>query len=547
MSETVEDLDQPLPPPPPRKSKNGGAALPPHQRDDVSSSAEAFSGQDDRSVFEWLTEVGTGASLKIKLIRVTPATWQGHNIKGHIDEFDTPFSEKEIQSRFGGGKFLVRTWKQSAKGNWVYSGTRTFEIAGDPKVTGELLHGGAEEKETLVPLEGPATTRAMNMVERVAEQERKRAERMEDEIRSTRSSGPDMGFFNAAMEPIRAQIEALNAQLLASQRIAADKDARILELATRKPETTFQDTLLGKMVDGESARIEGIRENHASELRQLRENHASELKSAREHQREELAMRENTHAREISTLERSHASSMDSLKLSYEGRIDSFKSRISDLEQRLTQMGAELGTMRDKKDKGLIEQMEEMATVKNAMEALGMGGAGEPQGSVLERIAMGVLESPVVKAIATRVEQTPAQQAALQAPPQQQPPQRRVRRAAPPQPQHAPQEVSADGQPLAPQMVGQIQPVRLKINPADVQIAINLLEGAVKNGTDAATFAESARSMVPGDILAAVKQLGVDAFLKDVAKLDDGSPLATMAGRNFLRKVVKYLTEGTAE
>ena len=535
----MEDVDQPVAPPP-RKPKNG---LPPNPREEVSSAAEMFSGQDDRSVFEWLTEVGTGASLKIKLIRVTPATWQGHNIKGHIDEFDTPFSEKEIQSRFGGGKFLVRTWKQSAKGNWVYSGTRTFEIAGDPKVTGELMHGGvAEEKELSLPPEGMATTRAMNMVERVAEQERKRAERMEDEIRSSRREGPDMAMFNAALAPLNAQIAAMNAQLLAAQKVASDKDTRILELATRKPETTFQDTLLGKMVDGESARIEGIRENHASELRQLRENHASELKASREHHREELAMRENTHAREINTLERSHASSMDSIKLSYEGRIDAFKSRISDLEQRLSQMGAELGAIRDKKDKGLIEQMEEMATVKNAMEALGMGGGGEPQGSVMERIAMGVLESPVVRAIATRVEQAPAQ--ATPPPQQAAPPQRRRRPAPPPQ---QPQQAAPPTAPQAPQAVGQMAPVRIQVNPADVLIAVNLLEGAIKNGTDPVTFAESARSMVPADILAAVKQLGVDAFLKSVAKLEDGSPLATMGGRNFLRKVVKYLSDGTTE
>ena len=90
-------------------------------------------------------------------------------------------------------------------------------------------------------------------------------------------------------------------------------------------------------------------------------------------------------------------------------------------------------------------------------------------------------------------------------------------------------------------------PVRIQVNPADVLIAVNLLEGAIKNGTDPVTFAESARSMVPADILAAVKQLGVDAFLKSVAKLEDGSPLATMGGRNFLRKVVKYLSDGTTE
>jgi len=539
-SELDEGMDD-TPPPPQQKRKQPQQQAP---REEVSSTAEAMSQQDERSVYEFLTDLGTGANLKIKLIRVSPSTWLGHNIKGHLDEFDAPFTEKEVFNRFGGGKYMIRTWKPGARGNLVYSGTKTFEVAGDPKVTGELTHDDGKDTP-VTPLEGPATVRAMGMMERQAEEERKRAERFENEARQNRNAGPDMNMINAALTPLRDQIKAMNDQLIANQKIISDKDAKILELVTRKPESTFQDKLLDKMVDGESARIESLRENHASELRQLRETNASDLKSAREHAQDELRQRETVHTREIENLNRSIASTTDALKLSYEGRIDAFKSRISDLEQRLTQQGAELGSLRDKKDKGLIEQMEEMATVKNAMEALGMAG-GQEQGSVLERIAMGVLDSPILKAVATRVEQAPT------APP---PPQRR--RRAPPREQqqtvNVPQQPPAEGAPPAEgqpgQPVGQMVPAKktIKINPADVKIAVNLLEGAFKNGTDPTVFAESARSMVPGDILGVVKQIGVDAFLKDVAQLDSSSPLATMGGRNFLRKVVKYLTEGVTE
>lgn len=541
--ESEEGMDEAPPSPPPPQKRRQPPPQPP--REEVSSTAEAMSQQDERSVYEFLTDLGTGANLKIKLIRVSPSTWMGHNIKGHLDEFDAPFTEREVFARFGGGKFMIRTWKPGARGTLVYSGTKTFEIAGDPKVTGELTQDDGKDTP-VVPLEGPATARAMSMMERQADEERKRAERFENEARQNRNSGPDMSMINAALNPLRDQIKAMNDQLIASQRIISDKDEKILELVTRKPESTFQDKLLDKMVDGESARIESLRENHASELRQLRETNASDLKAAREHVSDELRQRENAHAREITNLERAHTSTVDGLKLSYEGRIDALKSRISDLEQRLTQQGAELGTLRDKKDKGLIEQMEEMATVKNAMEALGMGG--QEQGSVLERIAMGVLDSPILKAVATRVEQAPT------APPPQQ--QQRRRRAQQPQQQtvNVPQqpEATAEGQPPADgsqpaQAVAQIQKKTIKINPADVKIAVNLLEGAFKNGTDPVTFAESARSMVPGDILGVVKQIGVDAFLKDVAQLDSTSPLATMGGRTFLRKVVKYLTDGVTE
>jgi len=549
MSDAPEDLDTP-PPPPPRGGKRPGNGGPP--REDLSASAEVISNQDERSVYDWLSEIGTGAVVKIKLIRISPSTWMGHNIRGHIDEFDEPFTEKEIQARFGGGKYQAKTWKANPKGGWQYSGSRTFEIAGDPKVSGEMLHGGGDEgKDPVTPLEGPATARAMNMVERVAEQERKRAERMEEEMRSNRNnSGTDMAMLNAVLEPMRAQMKALNDQLIANQQALADKDERIMALVTRKPESTFQDKLLDKMVDGESARIEGIRENHASELRQLRENHTAELKSARDHQRDELTQRENSHSREIANLERSHASALDGIKLGYEGRIEALKSRIADLEQRLNQLGVEHGALMAKKDKGIVESMEEMATIKNAMEVMGMGG-GQEQGSVLERIAMGVLDSSILKAVATRVEQAPSAPPPQPQPtPQQVADMRRRRRAA--AAAAGMQEVTLPAEPAAPgapQPVGQMVPVKktIKINPGDVKIAINLLEGAYKNGTEPAVFAESARSMVPGDILGAIKQIGVDAFLKDVAKLEDTSPLASMGGRNFLRKVVKYLTDGTTE
>lgn len=535
-AELLEEEGGAPPVPPPQRQKQGGNRPPAHE---VSASATAVSDQDERSVFEWLQDIGTGVTIKIKLTRLSPATWKGRNVRGFLEEFDEPFTESEIRERFGGGKYQAKTLKASAKGGgWVYAGQRTFEVAGDPKASGELRHDGDDDENTVVqPLEGPATARAMNAIERSADYERKRAERLEDEVRQSRNnSGMDMTMLKAMLSPMEAQLKGLGDQLLAAQKALADKDTKIVELLTRKPESTFQDTLLGKMVDGESARIDGLRENHASELRQLRENHSAEMRSAREHAKEELSQRETAHAREIDHMNRSFAQANDGLKLGYEGRIEALKSRIADLEQRLTQMGVELGSLRDKKDTSPIEQMENLATLKNAMETLGMGG-GQEQGSVFERIAMGVLDSPLVKAVANRVESAPAAPVA--------PPQRR-RRPAPAAPVTQDVTVPADGSPAVPGTAVATK-TTIKLNPNDIKVAVGFMENAVRNNQDPVQFAESAKSMVPGDILLVIKQMGVEEFLVKVAKVDESSPLMSMNGKNFMRKVVNYLLKGVTE
>lgn len=527
--EAAETIDgEPVGSPPPR---GGGGA-----RREPITSADAISNADEKSVFEWLSDIGSGATVRIKLYRTSPSTWKGHNIKGYIDDYAEAFTENDIRERCGGGKFQVKTYKTAAKGGWQYAGTRSFDVSGDPKVTGELA-GDDDEVVTVPPLEGPATARAMGAIERVADNERKRAERLEDEVRQNRNnSGTDMGMLNAMLEPMKLQMKAIGDQLLAAQKALADKDTKIVELLTRKPESTFQDKLLDKMVDGESARIEGLRENHASELRQIRENHAAELRQSREHAKDELDQREKSHNREIDNMNRSFGQATDGLKLGYDGRIEALKSRIADLESRLTQLGAEHGALVARKDEGPIEQMEKFALLKNAMEGLGIGG-GQEQGSVFERIAMGVLDSPLVKAVANRVEQAPA------APPPQQQRRRRPQQQAP---VTQDVQVPADGSPAAP---GTAVPAKttIKLNPNDIKVAVGFMENAVRNNQDPIQFAESAKSMVPGDILLVIKQMGVEEFLTKVAKVDESSPLMSMAGKNFLRKVVNYLLKGVTE
>jgi hypothetical protein len=69
------------------------------------------------------------------------------------------------------------------------------------------------------------------------------------------------------------------------------------------------------------------------------------------------------------------------------------------------------------------------------------------------------------------------------------------------------------------------------------------MEGAVQNGTDPVVFASSARSAIPGDILAAIEKMGIDEFLNSIA-LPQDSNLRSQRGRNFARTVAQTLLQG---
>ena len=57
-------------------------------------------------------------------------------------------------------------------------------------------------------------------------------------------------------------------------------------------------------------------------------------------------------------------------------------------------------------------------------------------------------------------------------------------------------------------------------------------------------FANSAKSMIPQNIIKYMESVGVDNFLNEVAVLEQGSPLRNQAGRLYMKEVAKFLLEG---
>lgn len=525
MSDTPElfmgDEDIPIPA---RKPK-------PPAPDAPSRSASEQSQEDDQTTIQWLRGVGTGAVVKIKLYRVSPKVWDGHQMGGHITDFDEPFNEDEIRTRFGGGKFQVKVEKLTPRGQWQYAGSRTIEIAGDPKITPELT-GGSTKSEPVPIIQGEDTTmsrKAMETMERIANDSAARARQLEDEARSKGAFDPSV--LDLLTRPLNERLAAAEREAMEYRRIAADKDARIMELITKKPETTVQDTLLSKMFDSESTRIEAIRLQHESERRQLIDAHRAELESARNYFRDEMRMKETAHSREIQSTKETQEARIDSVKSGYEGRLDVLKGRISDLERQIAKAEAEIVDLRGKKEKSVFEQMEDMAKVKNAMESyFGKDEAAEEKGSTFERIMGGVIESPIAQAIASRLQN---------APPQQQIDPRMMRRAMQrPVAQHAQQAHPGQQQAQPPAPPKKKLP---QFDPLEVTAARSFIENAIRSGADPEEFARGAASVLPGKLMEAIKEEGIDPFLARVVKPEAGSPLLTMQGKNFLKKALKIL------
>lgn len=541
--------------PPPRK----GPRNPPPER--TSAAAEAISQADDRSVYDWLQEIGSGAVLRITLTRVSPKEWVGtdgqrHLVAGYLDEFDYLITENEIKTRFGGGRFQVKVYKPGPKGNRVYAGARTFEIQGDPKLTGEAFIPTGGGQERMEPNAGDVSLQrqALSAMTQQATDAQKRAWQIEDEMRRGRNQGIDTELLKAMSDPMKEQVRSMESRFSDLSKQLAEKDKQLLDIVTRKPEATFQDRILEKMVDSESVRIEAIRVRHDSELRQLRQSNADDLKASREHLNDELKQRERAHERELDTMKSSLSGQIDSLKSSHEARVDGLKGRISDLERQLTEGKIEITELRTRKEKGSVEMMQEIAVMKNGLEALGMSNPEGNEGSIWERLLGTALESPLAKAVAARVEQAPpAQQPQAQQPrrrvitPEQRAAAQRAARAAasqgatPEQQMQAAQQAAAQvaEKPKKPKKKGPPQ-----LDPVEVVTAVALMEASVRNGTDPAVFAASVRSMIPRDILDRIREQGIDKFLTETAKLDPGSPLATQMGRNFMRKVARILLEG---
>lgn len=491
-----------------------------------------FREQSDANLLDYLKSLATETAIKVSVIRELPKTWEGKTIEGTLDSFEDPISEEEIREMYGGGKFKLVIYTPGPKGSWQYATARKIKIAGDPKLTGAFK---SSEDDSRNGREDPSVVRdAMRMTADMAARAEDRADR-EREMRN-QNQGPD-----ASTRMMMEEMRELRSSMAA-------KDDRLFELATSKPETA-SDTYLGKMLEGESARMSGLRQQVESELRMKNEAHASEIKLLNDRLDRMLERSEDSNKREISSLERAHDNALTLLHSSYKGQIAGYEREIAFIGRQLDTESKVASDLRLKKDKSPIDTLTELVAVKEAMDSF-TGKDDKEEGGALERIVGNVLGSPIMEGIASRVAGGPAAvgadmpheaEAEAEIPvnrPVQMPDGRIIVR----KPDGTILQLRKKEAPPPDPTGGEVQ-----ISDGDIETAMNFMQSALSNDADPGTFGRTARNLMPsltsGPIQELLKTQGVDAFLSRVAKLNPNSALLSQHGKNWTRKVAAVLLE----
>ena len=502
---------------------------------------------EQAAMYDWLSDLGTTGAIKAKLKRIKPKTtiYKGRvvNCGGTLDEYEEPVTEEQIRQEHGGGKFqlIVQIMGKNKGGNpqWKYHGSRTFEIAGDPDVRRLLLAEDMPDKDSASSGDG-VVAQAMNMSMRLTQDAQDRADA------SQRTGGTDHEAMRMMLEPMQQQIATLSAALTA-------KETQVFEMLNKPVDNTSQDRLFGIMESKETAHgnnLQTIRIAHEAEMKELRSFHRGEIVRREDRFEKEIDNSRKATDREVESLKSAHQVAIDSQRIGFDMRIDGLKDQKKHLERELSENKTELATLRGRKDMTPVQQMQGLVEIKNAMEAVMPSAVEEVPKAGWERALDAMMGSPLLEGVAQRIAEGPPGEQAQQEPMVQ------IRRqdgqvvsvpasyVAQAQAARAARE-QAGGEDPAP--APQEQEPEMSIDPVEVKKAVLFIEAAVRNGTAPEIFAASARNMIPANILTYIKVKGVDHFLNNVAKLEDGSPLATVIGRTYVRKVAKFLLEGTTE
>jgi len=480
--------------------------------------------ENENNLVEYIRSLTSGGvQVRTIVMRDQPRVWEDKNIAGQLETFEDPISIEDIRDLYGGGKYRLQFFIPAENGSWQYVTCRTFQLAGDPKVRSSSKPSDTKEDPTIVQS-------VLQMTQRMSEKERERAERIEREARSFRDPSVDI----------------MAEELREARRQANENQRVIYDLMNQQGRSSPADHLLGKMMDSESARIAQLRAQHDSELRMKNEMHRDELERVHARHDQTMKWQEDSHRREIESLRLSLSTQEKLLETSYRGQLRALERELEVVRTDYMAAKAEIAELRAKKDKGLVESLTELSTVKEQIDSVFGGGEKEDSGGTIERLINGAM--PLVEGMATRI----AGGAAIGAVPQQPIPQQQ---AVDPNDLPINQPVPlpdgrlavrrADGRvvvlrPKRPAAPG--TPPALKLDPTEIQVAVQVMENAVANDMDPAVFATSARNVVPPDIIQALRSQGVDQFLANVAKLESHSPLLTLHGKEWSRKVAAILT-----
>ena len=513
--------------------------------------------KEDKNLVGWLEELNPGGAIRVKVQRQQPKVWKGLNVGGVLATYTQQIDEDFIRDHHGGGDFYLIVQKPKASGaGWQWAGGRMISIAGDPRTDDVYRDKGDDAAPNAAAPTNGIVDRVMSSMERQLEREqerqerdRRQLERQQQERPHLPSGAPDSEYLRLLMAPMQKQLDQMGVML-------RDKDHQLNEARQAPPpqRDEFRDKMLDKMLDGENARITSLRSQYESELRQVKQSsmdNESRLRDSFDRDKLALGM---SHDRELSTLRSSYDMRFSAQESSNATSRALMDGEIRRLQADLAECKHELATLRLKKDKTILEQATEFSAIKEAISDI-TGGGDEKEKSTLEKgleilgnmpaVQAGLQKfasgesAPAVDANGNRAQHTQHVQHV-----QQQAPKPRLLEG----PDGNLYKQLPDGNvqlvrrraTAAPPVVA-VEAAAPNIAPGTIKIAVDYLEAAFRSGQESDQVAASVRTMIPSEVLGVIRARGVDAFLADVAKIETTSPLATQAGRNWVRKVGKAL------
>jgi hypothetical protein len=484
--------------PPPRVSQERTRAERTLQNDEV------------REISEIIKSIGT-SDIKIEIRRITPQRYKNVQTSGTLIELDAlpegaslPMWVKE---NFGGGKF-----EAEFRHNGRFVTKKRFEVEGNPMI--EKSEAAAANPLPMIqaPSVGDAAvTGAMDLVKDILKDKGK-------------GSQVDPNMIEALTGPLKTQVAALYQQLQQKDqalsdkdRIIADQQMKIVELANKRPDTSGSDALVNKMLERGDSNVSVLQAQFASEKNMLMTSYNDEKKRTEDRADRERTQLINQHTRDMDNYKSMFEQQMRMTEESWKGRLEAKDSRIADLKREIERMMLDLDELRRRKEKGLVETLQE---ARGIQEMLGGLSPEKEEPSMMEQLG------PVIQAVTQRL----GQPATPPTPPPQQ--MRRLRKPA---------EAPATPPPAA-TPPAKIPASALGVEDAQVVMAVQAMEQALRNGIPADTFVSEVRPFIPPSVIVAIKKVGIDKILDDVASLEPDSPLQQVNGRSFARSVANMLT-----
>lgn len=542
----------------------------------------------DRTLKEIIEGLGRSVPFKIEIYRLEPEDVFDPLVnkripcEGHIKTISEEISEDDLAKRYGGGKYELKFKRDDGTGKFVYAAQKTLKIAGEPNLE-SIPRSSPAAQHTAAPTQGPhqespaVVNRAMDIMAAQLERANDRSERQ-------LPAGPD---------PSTQLMLQMLQETIAKQSSEMSEMRRDLMTArtAKPPEDTFKDKFLDKLMDGDSARLQGVRMQYESELKQVKE-HAVENerrlytmfqveKSAMDTRFErDLMMVKQQYENQIVTIRQSNEISLQAARSSFETSAKLADAENRRLERDNADLRVEVKELRAKKDKSIIETMKEVEAVRDAIG----GDDNEPKGALatLAEAAVNPEAWATIGAIFGKKED-PAAAAALAAQQQHQlqgqgraqiyrgpngqkfkiengelVPVKKLKKkqakpTAPPTVEGAEAEAAAEATegeaPAEAEEAEEAEEAGMPELAEDERIMlVKLLESAC-GAQDPAIVAQGLRSRMPQQALIFLgdkaAEIGipqtVNLFLTKVAKVTANSPLMTQDGRNWTRALARAL------